>query len=347
MAALPPPTTGPAGWYPDPEGGPLPRYFDGRVWLPPVARLESTQQEPHPTLPLAAAVGAIAILVVSLIGGRFLIDVLVHFDWPVLVYIVVLTLLGYGPSLWWCWYASRRWGTGHLSRDVGVRWRWSDTGWGPLTWISAVMCQVVVAAAVLAIGVPTSSNTEDVNELQADRTYVIALLVTAVIAAPFVEEMVFRGVVLRGFLSRMGAVLAIALQAVLFGAAHVDPVRGAGNLGLAAILSAVGAAFGTAAYLLRRIGPTIVAHAIFNAVVLTIVLSGLADELDDSRGRPVEPAVVDEAHVAEPRRGEESVMTLGPIDAFEGVRFDDDAVLQARERFSGERVGGGLLDIGT
>ena len=48
------------------------------------------------------------------------------------------------------------------------------------------------------------------------------------------------------------------------------------------VLSGVGIAFGAAAVLLRRIGPTIVAHAIFNAAVLVIVLTGVADRLQDA-----------------------------------------------------------------
>ena len=46
------------------------------------------------------------------------------------------------------------------------------------------------------------------------------------------------------------------------------------------VLSAVGAALGFGAYLLRRIGPTIVAHAIFNGVVLIIVLTGSNERND-------------------------------------------------------------------
>ena len=87
------------------------------------------------------------------------------------------------------------------------------------------------------------------------------------------------GVVLRGFLSKLRPVGAVALQGLLFGVAHVDPVRGFGNVGLAMVLSAVGIALGTAAYLTRRIGPTVIAHALFNGVVMVIILSGVADDV--------------------------------------------------------------------
>ena len=50
-------------------------------------------------------------------------------------------------------------------------------------------------------------------------------------------------------------------------------MRGTGNIGLVLVLGAVGVVFGGAAYLLRRIGPTILAHAIFNGVVMVIVLT--------------------------------------------------------------------------
>jgi membrane protease YdiL (CAAX protease family) len=237
---------------------------------------------PHPTLPIASAIGAIVVLTGSLTASKFVLDALVGLEWPVIVYVSMLALIGYGPSVWWCWYASRRWASGHLGPDIGLTPRWSDIGWGPVVWLGAIGMQLALAAIVIGFGIPITNNTDGITELQADRTYVISIVLTAVIAAPLVEEMVFRGVVMRGLHSRMPAVLAIVLQAVLFGAAHIDPVRGVGNVGLFMVLSGVGLAFGIAAYLFRRIGPTIVAHAIFNTVILVLLLTGVADRLQDS-----------------------------------------------------------------
>ena len=47
----------------------------------------------------------------------------------------------------------------------------------------------------------------------------------------------------------------------------------------------VGVAFGVSAYLARRLGPTVIAHAIFNGVVMVIVLSGVLDDVDTDFGR--------------------------------------------------------------
>lgn len=270
MTSLPPPIGPPLGTQSQYQLGPQPR-----PQLKPAS-------DPLPTLPLIAAVGAILVLTASLVSSKYLLDVLVDFEWPVVVYVSILALVGYGPSVAWCLHASRRWGTGRLGPDIGLRPRWSDLGWGPVVWLGAVATQVAFAAIVIGFGIPIANNTDGISELQTDRTYVVSIVITAVVAAPIVEEMVFRGVVMRGLRSRMVAVLAVVLQAVLFGAAHIDPVRGVGNVGLFMVLSGVGLAFGTAAYLLRRIGPTILAHAIFNSVILVLVLTGVAERLQES-----------------------------------------------------------------
>lgn len=276
MNQLPPPTTAPAGWYPDPTGAGQ-RYFDGRAWAD--AQPVFAERDDHPSLPLGAAIGALVVLVASLLVGKAAIEWLVRYDWPLLVYVVLLAAVGYGPSLAWGAYVRRRWGASRFAA-LGWRFRWSDLGWGPLTWICAIATQLVLGVLVLVLDIPLSSNVDSASDLDADRAYLVATLVTAVVAAPIIEELVFRGLVLRGFLSRMHPAIAIGLQGVLFGLAHVDPVRGVGNIGLALVLSGVGVAFGVSAFLLRRLGPTVIAHAIFNGVVLAIVLSGVLDDVD-------------------------------------------------------------------
>jgi membrane protease YdiL (CAAX protease family) len=272
-ATLPPPSTAPAGWYRDPFGYPLQRYFDGRGWTAHTAPLVAPRPAPHPVLPLHVAVVALAILTVSLIAGRLVLDAIVDTGWPIVVYVAINVAIGYGPSVWWCWYAAGRWGTGDRWGTLGMRLTASDVGWGPVVWLAAIGGEIVIASIIIATGIPLTNNTEGLRDLDLDRTYVISLLVSAVIAAPIVEEAVFRGLVLRGFLSRMPWVAAVLLQGLLFGLAHVDPERGMGNIGLALVLAAVGVVFGGAAYLLRRIGPTIFAHAILNGVVMAIVLT--------------------------------------------------------------------------
>ncbi len=270
-----------------------------------------------PTLPVSAAVGAVFVLSVSLMASKYFLDLVVVFQWPIATYVALLAVVGYAPSVWWCIYASRRWATGQLGVGIGLRPQWSDLGWGPVVWLGALGAQVVAAAVVVALDVPISSNTEALNEASIDRTYVVSLVITAVIAAPIVEEMVFRGVVLLGLRSRLPAVIAIVLQGLLFGAAHLDPVRGAGNIGLAMVLAGVGIAFGIARHLLHRLGPSIVAHALFNGAVLLVVLTGVVDRLQNVSSAREEVGIVDQPHIAEMGSDGNPIPTANPI------RIDD------------------------
>jgi membrane protease YdiL (CAAX protease family) len=111
------------------------------------------------------------------------------------------------------------------------------------------------------------------SPFERDNTAIAALFIAAVICAPVVEEAIFRGAVLRGLLSRMGAVLAIGIQAVLFGLAHFDPDFGRESIGLIIVLSVAGVGLGLAAFLLRRLGPVIIAHAVMNGVAITVALN--------------------------------------------------------------------------
>lgn len=274
------PVTPPPGWYPDPGGAGL-RWFDGYAWGP--AWAPEAERPPHPTLRLSDAAWAVVILAASLVVGKLITGVVADLDAPIFLEAVIAGVIGYGPSVAWCAYVLRREGGG-LGRVFGFRWRWSDLGWGPLTYIAAIAVEICLVLAVRVLDIPIESNVRETTD--ADRTagYVAGLVLTAVIMAPLVEELVFRAVVLRGLASRLGVIGAVAVQSVLFGCAHVDPSRGWGNLGLAITLGAVGAAFGVAAVLTRRIGTTIIAHAIFNGVVLALVLSGALDDLDSELG---------------------------------------------------------------
>lgn len=262
------------GWYPDPVWPQVMRYWDGRTWTGWVVQRPKPPTPPHPTLPIAAGIGALVTIAVSLVASRFLLEWLVDYRWPIAVYVVVATVLGYGPVLVFCWWASRRWGRRSVRADGGLFTRWADAGWGPLTWVCCLAAQVVLAVLITATDIPFSSNTDGIDAVGAERGYVIATLISAVIAAPVVEEIVFRGYVLKSFLARMHWVAAVVLQGVLFGAAHVDPVRGTGNIGLVVVLSGAGVVLGGAAYLFRRITPSIVAHAIINSIAMTFALTG-------------------------------------------------------------------------
>lgn len=230
-------------------------------------------REPIQPLPLAAAITAVVATAVTLTASKFLIDALVHHRWPIAVYTAIAAIVGYGPLVAVCLLVSRRWGTGSLRADLGLSFRKVDLGWGPVTWVACFLGQIVAAVIVVTTKLPFESNTEGLSDRAGDRAYIISFAILAVICAPIVEELVFRGVVLRGLLSRTKVTVAVGVQGVLFGAAHIDPVRGMKNIGLVLVLSSVGVVLGGAAILLRRLAPSMIAHALLNTVALIFIIN--------------------------------------------------------------------------
>lgn len=226
-------------------------------------------------LPLKVMIGAMVVLFVSLVGQRELIDRLVERDWSVFVYMGLSVVVGYGPSVVWLWFASRRWGTGDLVADLGIRFRWHDLGWGPVIWVSTAVAMGVTVGVLKAFDVPYRSNLDISGQFffAPERTAVASLVISSVVFAPVIEEPIFRGAVMRGLLSRTHAVVAIGAQGVLFGAVHFDPDYGKEGIGLVIALSVAGIGLGVACYLLRRLGPVIIAHAVMNSVAMMVAIS--------------------------------------------------------------------------
>lgn len=94
---------------------------------------------------------------------------------------------------------------------------------------------------------------------------VAVLLLFLAVGAPIVEELFFRGLLLRALLGRTRPAIAVLLSAVLFGLAHFEATQFAG-------LAAFGVVLGVLAWRTGRLTPGIGAHAAFNAVaVLSVV----------------------------------------------------------------------------
>lgn len=83
------------------------------------------------------------------------------------------------------------------------------------------------------------------------------------IVAPVTEEVLFRGVILRGFLGAFTTRKAVVLSAFLFAAFHMNPWQGVGAFLL-------GIVFGWWYVRTRSLLPCIVGHAVFNAIPVVV-----------------------------------------------------------------------------
>ena len=101
---------------------------------------------------------------------------------------------------------------------------------------------------------------------------IVVIVFIAVVGAPFVEEMFFRGLVQGGLIARWGVAAGIIGQAILFGLVHLGPADARGNLGVFLIIAPVGAVFGLLRYGFKRLGPGMFAHAVYNAIIVTVAL---------------------------------------------------------------------------
>jgi uncharacterized protein len=101
--------------------------------------------------------------------------------------------------------------------------------------------------------------------------------VTIVIAAPVLEELIFRGIILDGFLRRYSPLKAILFSSFLFGLIHFNPWQFVGA-GVAGIF------MGWVYYRTRNVGLTIIIHLANNlcAFVMGHMRELTMDNIDDS-----------------------------------------------------------------
>ncbi|HMR75401.1 MAG TPA: CPBP family intramembrane metalloprotease [Polyangiaceae bacterium] len=94
-----------------------------------------------------------------------------------------------------------------------------------------------------------------------DAELVLLLFSLAVVPA-LVEEALFRGLITAAFRNNM--LLAVVVPSVMFGLFHLEPTQAAGTVLL-------GAAFGYARLCTDSLGVSMIAHGVYNAVVLLVV----------------------------------------------------------------------------
>ncbi len=171
--------------------------------------------------------------------------------------------------------ATRRKGSASLTRDFGWSFRPVDLALGIAVGIGA---QVVVVPGVSLLLRPLLGKPEvsgPVRKLvdEANGVALVGLVLIAVVGAPLVEELFFRGLLLRSIEKRLGPLFAIVGSSVFFGLAHPNDVPVKGQIMIMVALACLGLALATLVVKTRRLGPAIVAHATFNLVSLVVAIA--------------------------------------------------------------------------
>lgn len=136
-----------------------------------------------------------------------------------------------------------------------------------LKYILALPIVIIVVTLILAIllshiGVDTSEK----NTSQADFGPLWVSVLVTVIFAPVIEEILFRGLLLKQLLLRLKTPMAIILGGVIFALAHLDPVR-------MIMVLPLGLYLGYTYYRLQSIWPGICIHAGWNLLVVLATTS--------------------------------------------------------------------------
>jgi membrane protease YdiL (CAAX protease family) len=164
--------------------------------------------------------------------------------------------------------ASRRKGNGVVA-DFGLRVRPWDV---PVGLVIGVLTQVVLVPLVYLpifeiIGErDVSADARALTDRAEDPFGIVLLVLIVVIGAPIVEELFFRGLLLRSAERKWGRGWAVAVSSVIFGAVHLQPLQ-------FPALVAVGVVFALLTLRSGRLGPAIFAHVAFNAVAVGSLLA--------------------------------------------------------------------------
>lgn len=166
-------------------------------------------------------------------------------------------------------------GTRSLRRDLGLWFQPLDLLWGLAVGLLARMvASLIEIAGYGQMGQAAASFGETVY----DFWWLFGALLAPVLLAPFVEELFFRGVVLRavtgvtrqgGASRRVAVILGIVVSALVFALVHIITIQQADAalvVGLSTFVFGLGAA--TLAATTGRLGGALVAHVTFNALVV-------------------------------------------------------------------------------
>ena len=164
----------------------------------------------------------------------------------VLVYTYILVAVSHSQPFW-----------------AMLRWR-RMTAWKTLTCLAGGAF-LTLAIAVLPPVLP-DTNQFPLENLFNSRAAAYAIGVFAILVAPFMEEMIFRGILFGIFESQVGLRFAILMTAILFGGLHVPEYWGAWNHMFLIFL--VGLVFSLARGMSGSLAPSVFLHVGYNASMM-------------------------------------------------------------------------------
>jgi len=155
--------------------------------------------------------------------------------------------------------------------DLGLRVSPRDL-WGIAAGVGVfVLASIAIAPIVHLVG-QSQAVVDELKESSGAKLAVFA--VTAALVAPFAEELVFRGMLLRALQRRTTVVVAVVVQALAFALVHPLLSPTLGDLAVVPALFALGVVSGAVAARRRDISASVFLHIGFNLVTVLLALTG-------------------------------------------------------------------------
>ena len=159
-----------------------------------------------------------------------------------------------------------------LSLDFSF-FKWSSFGWLAVSNVVMIGVNMLGAIIMLLEGQAISTANQDALNALFQHVPKILLVVGAVIQAPILEEVVFRGLIPQKIFTKH-YVWGLVVGVILFGLFH-----GPTNIGSFVIYAGMGAVLAAVAYIFKRLEMSILAHMLRNGVaVLIMILTGLVNK---------------------------------------------------------------------
>lgn len=178
-----------------------------------------------------------------------------------------------------------RFGSGSLRRDLGFGFRPLDLFWGLVVGLLArcvaVLIEVLVNGRLLSVGGPVVVSDGGPSGVWTMLAPLVWTTIASVAIAPVIEELFFRGVVLRGTAGVLAArgvsarsvrIAAVGVAGLAFALVHLIGVGSpaeAITVGCSTLVLGLGV--GALAAATGRLGGAIIAHIVFNGSVFVVV----------------------------------------------------------------------------
>jgi membrane protease YdiL (CAAX protease family) len=223
-------------------------------------------------LPDAFVVWIVGVVLSLLVAVPFLDpDGKIPVDDKVVATLVLIAAQALG-NVGWALGVARMKGLGSLRADFGLYFRWVDVAWIPVGIVVFGLASALILPIADLAGLDDSS--QDVVktfERSSGALEQVAFVVAVAVVTPIAEELVFRGILLRGLLRRTTPVWSVVISALTFALVHFLGDAGTGYY-VPAFL-ALGLVSGWAAVVTRRLGPSIALHGGFNLISALIIVS--------------------------------------------------------------------------